>query len=276
LSVSILILTLNEEINVADCIASVRWSDDIVVLDSYSTDKTEEIATSHAARVIKRKFDNWSSHQNWALEHIKFKYPWVFYIDADERCPHELAEEIRLAVQMDKINSAFRVKRMDFLRGTWLKHAQLYPTWLVRLFQPDKIRFERLVNPKPIVDGTVAVLKHNLLHYPFSHGVGHWISRHNGYSDMEALETIKLKKEYRFHVNDLLNKDPNLRRIALKNLFYHLPARPLIKFLYYYVIRRGFLDGSAGLQYCLLQTFYEYMIVVKTDEIYRKEQSLKV
>ena len=162
--------------------------------------------------------------------------------------------------------------------GRWLKHAQLYPTWLVRMFRPNRIRYERLVNPVAIVDGPTAELQGHILHYPFSHGVSHWIGRHNRYSDMEAIEAIRLreKPEPRAWNRRLWSHDPNERRRALKDIFFQLPARPVMKFLYYYAWRRGFLDGRAGLTYATLQAIYEYMIACKSIELERRRRGLPV
>ena len=272
--VSVLILTLNEEINIEKCIDSVRWSNDIVVLDSLSTDCTKLIARARGAKVVERRFDSWANHQNWALENIEFKHPWVFYIDADERCTPELSKEILSRVSSDDQYDAYRVKRKDFFMGKWLKRAQLYPTWLVRVFKPDKIKFQRLVNPVPVVEGQIGNLENDLIHFPFSHGVRHWIDRHNNYSDLEAREAYKLIERRNTSFSGLTSSDPNQRRLALKNLFYKIPLRPFVKFLFYYILRRGFLDGRAGLTYSILQSFYEYMIVLKTREIIRQNQDL--
>lgn len=269
MSVSILILTLNEETNIGACLDSVAWSDDIVVFDSHSSDRTVAIAEARGARIERRVFDDWSSHQNWAVTHIRFKYPWVLYIDADERCSEELAREIQARATADSEYSAFRIRRKDYFRGTWLKHAQLYPTWLVRLFRPERIRYERLVNPVAVVEGETGALEGHIDHYPFSHGVGHWVARHNRYSDMEAREWLKSRRESRWSLGDLVSPDPNSRRKALKEIFFRIPGRPLVKFLYYYFARRGFLDGGAGFTYAMLQAIYEYLIVLKVDEIKR-------
>lgn len=273
-NISILILTLNEEINIADCIDAVSWSDDIVVFDSLSKDNSAAIATSKGARVIQRPFDDWSSHQNWAVQNIQFKHPWVLYLDADERCPPELAEELQMLASTYSYHVAYRIRRKDFFMGVWLKHAQLYPTWLIRFFQPQKIRYERLVNPVANVDGSVGEAQAHIFHYPFSHGVTHWIARHNNYSDMEAKEWINSRKLNPFLLKPFLSTDPNARRKALKELFFRLPARPVIKFVYYYLVRRGFLDGKAGLAYSVLQAFYEYMIHLKVLEIQRRASGL--
>jgi glycosyltransferase involved in cell wall biosynthesis len=278
-SVSALILTLNEEINISDCLESLSWCDDVVVLDSNSTDSTRAIAAKWGARVETRSFDNWSAHQNWAVQNIEFRYPWVLYLDADERCSFELRDEVLKKAQPRAAEAAFRMRRKDIFMGRWLKHAQLYPTWFVRLFRPAKIRYERLVNPVAVVAGPVGELDAHIMHYPFSHGVSHWIARHNRYSDLEAIEAARLRHDpsgVPAHAGSLWSKDPNERRRALKDIFFRLPARPLLKFGYYYAWRRGFLDGRAGLTYATLQAIYEYMIACKGAELDRRRRGLPV
>jgi glycosyltransferase involved in cell wall biosynthesis len=280
-SVSVLILTLNEEINIGDCLESLSWCDDVVVLDSMSTDRTREIAEQAGARVFVRAFDNWSAHQNWAVNHIDFRHPWVLYLDADERCAADLRDEVRLRSRPGAPEAAFRMRRKDFFMGRWLKHAQLYPSWFVRLFRPRSIRYERLVNPVAIVDGPVGELDAHIIHYPFSHGVSHWIARHNRYSDMEAIESDKVRHGNGTHAdtpisNSVCSKDPNERRRALKDIFFRLPGRPVLKFAYYYAWRRGFLDGRAGFTYATLQAIYEYMISCKGVELERRRRGLPV
>jgi glycosyltransferase involved in cell wall biosynthesis len=275
LTISALILTLNEETNIDACLESLAWCDDIVVLDSLSTDQTSVLARKRGARVVSRAFDNWSAHQNWAVQNIEFRHPWVLYLDADERCADELRDELLTRIASDAPESAFRIRRKDIFMGRWLKHAQLYPTWLVRLFRPAKIRYERLVNPVAVVDGSIGELRGHIIHYPFSHGVAHWIARHNRYSDMEALEATKAREADSLG-GSLWSADPNERRRALKDLFFRLPARPLIKFFYYYAWRRGFLDGRAGFTYATLQSIYEYLISCKCWEIERRRRGLPV
>ena len=276
MSVSVLILTLNEETNLRDCLASLAWSDDVVVLDSFSTDGTCEIASANGARVVQREFDNWSAHQNWAVSNIQFKHPWVLYLDADERCTPELRDEVVAVGKANSTHSAYRIRRKDYFMGRWLKHAQLYPTWLVRLFRPEKIRYERLVNPVAFVEGTIGELAAHIDHYPFSHGVAHWIARHNKYSDMEAIEAVKAREQIAFKASDVISSDPNVRRRALKEIFFRMPARPAVKFFYYYLWRRGFLDGRPGFTYATLQAFYEYMIECKRRELMRRAEGLPV
>lgn len=269
--VSILILTKNEEINIERCIQAVSWSDDIVVFDSLSDDRTVELAEKLGARVIQRRFDNWSAHQNWAVENIRFKHPWVYYTDADETCDDQLCEELAVLDEAGKDYAAFQVRRKDFFMGRWLRRSQLYPTWITRVFRPEKIRYERLVNPVAVVDGRTGTLNGHIIHQPFSHGVGHWFDRHNRYSEMEAQDLIKeVARPLRFA--DLFSRDTAARRKALKTLAYRMPGRPLFMFCYLYFARMGFLDGKPGFRYSLMRSMYEFMIDLKVVELKYKER----
>lgn len=266
--ISVLILTKNELKDLPGCLESVGWSDDIIVLDSLSSDGTPELAARFGAKVVSRPFDNWASHQNWALRNIEFKHRWVLYVDADERVSPELAESILTAVSNPGSAIAFRIQRRDFLMGRWLKHVQASP-YYVRLFQPPRMRYERLVNPISIADGPIGGLSGYLDHYPFSKGFGHWFERHNWYSGLEAQQILQNRMSHtQFSVwKALFARDFNERRFHQKELFYRLPARPVMRFLVLYILKRGFLDGWAGYTYARLQSIYESMIVLKTWEL---------
>lgn len=269
--ISVLVLTRNEEKNLPACLDSVAWCDDVHVYDSMSEDRTVAIAQARGAHVTQRPFDNWASHQNWGLAHIPFRHPWVFYIDADERMTAELVEACRAAASSPGDCVAFRVQRRDFFMGTWLRHAQ-NTAFYQRLFRPGKMRYERLVNPVSVPDGPVGDVAGYLDHYPFSKGVSDWLARHNTYSTLEARQ-ILMNREAGGRASlraALFDADFNVRRYHLKELFYRLPARPLVKFLYLYVARLGFLDGYAGFTYSALQCIYDYMIVLKTAELERE------
>ena len=131
------------------------------------------------------------------------------------------------------------------------------------------MRYERLVNPISIPDGSVSSISGYLDHFPFSKGIGHWVDRHNSYSAFEAKQIVDNRKEHAgFSLSKaFFEKDFHERRFHQKELFYRLPLRPLIKFLLLYIIKRGFLDGRAGLTYAVLQSIYEYFIVLKTREL---------
>jgi glycosyltransferase involved in cell wall biosynthesis len=266
--ISILVLTKNEERDLPGCLDSVSWSDDIHVYDSFSEDRTIEIAEARGVHVTRRRFDNWAAHQNWGLANIRFKHPWVFYIDADERMTLELAQNVRVAAREAVDEVALRVRRRDFFLGTWLRHAQASP-WYLRLFRPEKMRYERLVNPVSIPDGPVGEVAGYLDHYPFSKGMSHWLARHNSYSSLEAEQILKNRAagEPFSLASAFFERDFHRRRYHQKEIFYRLPARPLIKFLLLYLAKRGFLDGRAGFTYAALQAIYEYMIVLKLREL---------
>ena len=266
--ISVLVLTKNEEQDLPGCLDSVAWSDDIHVYDSFSDDRTVAVAESRGAAVTQRRFDNWAAHQNWGIANIRFKHPWVFYIDADERMTPALREGVQTAVRDAGDKVAFRLQRRDFFLGTWLRHAQASP-WYMRLFRPEKMRYERLVNPVPIPDGPVGYADGYLDHYPFSKGMSHWLARHNSYSSLEAQQILlnRASGESFSPAAALFERDFHRRRYHQKEVFYRLPARPLLKFLLLYLGKRGFLDGRAGFTYAALQAIYEYMIVLKTREL---------
>lgn len=267
--VSILILTKNEEQDLPACLASVSWCDDVHVYDSYSDDKTLEIAYKAGARVTQRIFDNWSAHQNWGLANIPFKYPWVLYIDADERVSESLYQALQAFDPTKTAAVAYEIRRRDFApNGTWLKHAQISPYYL-RLFRPRKMRYERLVNPVSIPDGPTARLGGYLDHYPFSKGIRFWLQRHIGYANLEATtRMLDIQKQTSFSLRKALtSRDFTERRYHQKGIFYKLPGRPFIKWLYMVLWRRAFLDGQAGFMYATLQSIYEYFIVLRTQEM---------
>ncbi|MFK7759593.1 MAG: glycosyltransferase family 2 protein [Phycisphaerales bacterium] len=278
MSISIFIQTLNEEDNLPGLLESVAFADDIVVLDSLSTDRTREISEAAGARWFERPYDGRGNHQNWAMENIEFKYQWVFYLDADERMTPELRSEIEAIARdwdsnkLNKDNSpvAYYCGRKNIFRGRWLKNA-MPPGNIMRFFQPPHIRFARDANPVPIVDGSIGYLSKHFIHYNFSKGIREWIERHNRYSTYEANETMHALAENPVKLTNLLSGDRNTRRLELKNISFRMPMRPLLKFVYMYILGRGFLDGRAGWTYCKLQAMYEYMIVLKVRELQRPD-----
>ncbi len=267
--ISVLILTKNEARDLPGCLQSVEWSSDIHVFDSFSTDETTEIARCSGARVTQRAFDGYAAQRNAALHGLDYKYSWLLILDADERVPISSAEVMaRFVVDAPGEINACRMRRRDFFLGTWLAHAQISP-YYIRLVRPTKVHYEREINEVLKVDGTVRDLDAPFDHYPFSKGIGHWLDKHNLYSSMEAQHILRTRREnVPFSPRAaFLSKDFNLRRFHQKEIFYRLPARPLLKWLYMVLARRAFLDGQAGLAYAYLQAFYEYMIVIKTREL---------
>ena len=263
---SVLILTLNEEANIARCLESVSWSDDIVVFDSFSSDRTIEIAQSYGARVIQRQFDDENSHRSASIQ-VGFKHPWVFNPDADEIATPDLQEEMARRVQgCSPATAAFRMRRKDIFMGRWLRHTGLYPLWCMRLFRPDRLSFERRINLNYVVNGLEERLEGHLIHYTFSKGVAAWIEKHNRYSNWEAIETMHANCSTLKVLSLLCSSDPFERRQGMKEILQQMPFRPFIRFFYELLVRRAFLDGVAGLHYSFLISIYEYLILLKVAE----------
>jgi glycosyltransferase involved in cell wall biosynthesis len=268
-AISVVILTLNEEANLAGCLDSVSWCDDIVVFDSFSSDRTAEIAARPPVRFLQRPFDNYAAQRNAALTEVQYKHSWVLMIDADERTPSDLAGEMARAVtHADAEVVLFRMRRKDFFLGRWLRHSSGYPTWFGRLMRLGRVRVEREVNEEYIADGKIAYLQSHLHHHPFNRGIAYWYERHNRYSTMEALAKVQ-DSGVHLSVKSLTSTDPVERRRALKRLAYRLPMRPTLVFLYWYVFRLGFLDGRAGFAFSSMRATYELIIDLKVMEAER-------
>lgn len=268
--ISVLILTRNEQQDLPECLASVRWSDDVHVFDSFSEDGTLEVARKCGATVHQRRFDDYATHRNAALAGVAFRYPWVFLLDADERPTVALSEEMRRVVATATPEvGGYTVRRRDYLFSSWLKHAQISPFYL-RLVRPGEARYTRSINEVLQVTGAVLPLKSPLDHFPFSKGIGHWVRKHDLYSTMEADLIVRQQGLNQPSLRVALTSSDFLeRRLHQKAIFYRLPGRPLIKWVYMMFVRGALLDGSAGVTYATLQSFYEYLIVLKTKELRR-------
>ena len=264
--ISALILTKNEEINIERCIQSISWSDDIVVLDSFSDDRTVELAEKLGARIETRSFDNYAAQRNAALA-LDFKNEWILMVDADEVVPPELQREINSVItEVPESVAMFQMRRKDYFFGRWIRHASAYPTWFGRLIRKGAVQVEREINEEYHTSGEVHKLQEHLVHYPFSKGIAFWFERHNRYSSMEALALIdEVAEPFRFCA--MWTGESTVRRKALKQLAYRLPGRPIIVFIYLYVVRMGFLDGLLGLRYSIMRSMYEYMIDLKVAEL---------
>jgi glycosyltransferase involved in cell wall biosynthesis len=222
--------------------------------------------------VTQRRFEGYASQRNAALQSISYKYQWILILDADEQMPTgahlQLFAEIS---QAPHAVSALRLQRRDYLYNTWLKHAQISPFY-IRLVRHGKVHYHREINEVLLVDGVIADSAVLFNHYPFSKGITYWVAKHNQYSSMEAARWLEEHQQnIAFSLRDALyNKDFNQRRYHQKGLFYKMPGRPLLKWLYMVVGRRAFLDGRAGFAYATLQAIYEYFIVLKIKELLRK------
>lgn len=276
MSISVLILTFNEEANIAGCLDSVSWCDDVVVLDSFSTDRTVELARARGVRVIQRAFDNYAGQRNFGLREVQYRHQWVLMLDADERVPEELRlEMLDITSRAGDSLALLRMRRKDHMFGRWLRQSSGYPTWFGRLARVGRVWVERPINEEYHTDGERGMLNAHLHHFPFNKGLSAWLQKHDRYSTMEA-ELRAQAPRAKPRVSALFGNDPIARRRELKVLAYRMPGRPLLMFLGLYIVRGGFLDGRAGLTFSLLRAWYEFMIDCKCAELRRRKSGLPV
>lgn len=269
MSISILVLTYNEEQNITACLQSVKWSDDVLVVDSFSTDRTVELARQEGARVIQNKFVNFAEQRNYGLSKGGFKNDWVLHLDADEIVTKELLGEMQ---QVTKENSkdAYQLSSKMIFQERWIKHASLFPWYQVRLGRKNRLSFIQVGHGQreTLTPDRIGTLNESLIHHSFSKGISDWVERHNRYSTAEARHFCAQPESTSFDWWHLFAiTKPAMQRRALKRLFAHMPFRPLFRFFYMYFFRLGFLDGCAGFNYCRLLCVYECLTVLKIKEI---------
>jgi glycosyltransferase involved in cell wall biosynthesis len=261
------VFTLDEEMNLPHCLASLRPFDDVVVVDSYSRDRTPEIARRAGARFVQNEFRGFGEQRNWALEHAPPRHPWALILDADERVPAEMAAELarRLPSVSNQV-AAFRVRRRFHLWGRWLRYSSLYPTWVVRLVRVGRVKFvSRGHAETQIVDGDTLPLQSDLIDENHK-GLEAWWERQSRYAAQEAAALLTAPPP---RWADLLAGDPLVRRAALNGLARRLPGTPVWYFLYSFFARGGLLDGADGLRFCLMKAAYQGMIRLKLHELRR-------
>ena len=281
--VSVFIPVKNEEDNIGPCLRSLEWADEIFVIDSQSTDGTVQEAERHGAKVVQFYFDGRKKKDDWALENLPFRNEWAFYIDADERVPQELAEEILATVNSGDAQDGYYVNRRLIFMGRWVRHAGLYPSWALRLFKHQRARYEQVrmegkqrrdskTHEHLLLDGDVGYLRNDLLHRDLRE-LYRYIERHNQYSDWDAEVYLRYRQEP-LRLDPKLHGSVRVKRF-LKRLWVHLPLRPFLRFVVMYFFRLGFLDGAAGLHYCLLRAVHEYHISVKLKELVHRDEWLR-
>jgi glycosyltransferase involved in cell wall biosynthesis len=278
--VSVVIPIKNEAANLPRCLGSVRWADEIIVVDSQSTDGSIEIAQQNGAAVVQFQFGGtWPKKKNWSLENISFRNQWVFILDADEVLPGGSEQEFASAIAEAGPIAGYWINRRFMFMGRWLQHAY-YPNWNLRLFRHSLGRYEKLtdsptesgdneVHEHVIVKGPTGRLRSEIDHYAFP-SVEIFVEKHNRYSNWEArVAANRLIRGTAGHFNEM----PVGMRRKLKLLSHRLPFRPLLRFLYIYVWQKGFLDGREGYYFARLHAMYEFLCVAKTHELKKRAKS---
>ena len=280
--VSVIIPTLNEAKNLPRCLDHLAWADEVVIIDSGSTDETPEIARAYGAKLIQFHWNGqWPKKRNWALRHAELRHAWILMVDADEWIVPELAAEIGEAIRSPEYVGYWINRRFIFM-GRWLKHCGYYPSWNLRLLKRGHGEFEKLtdvgdtgsgdneVHEHVVPNGPVAYMKHDMLHFAFPN-VYTFIEKHNRYSNWEAAVQFKHADER----GEVIGNADLTRRRKLKTLSRHMPFRPTLRFLYSYIWRLGILDGRAGYVFCRLLGIYEFLSVVKYRELCQAENDVQ-
>lgn len=280
LPLSVLIPAKNEEANLAACLQSVAFANEIVVIDSASTDGTQAIAEAHGARVVQFLWDGrFPRKKNSALEGVPWRNEWVLILDADERITLELEREISVGLTRTDVDGFYLNRRFWFLGG-WINHCGYFPSWNLRLFRHGKGRYEQLqtgggsgsgdneVHEHVILDGKADYLKAPMEHYAFP-DLATFVEKHNRYSSWEA--TVQIRESSNLPFEGAMRATPFgstlERKRWFKKLSRHMPFRGLMRFLYHYVLKQGFLDGYRGWVLCRLLSWYEFLSAAKAREL---------
>ena len=265
-----MIFTLDEEIHLPSCLKSLEWCDDVIVIDSFSTDRTRDICLAYGVRFFQHRFEGFGKQRNWALDNTSPEHDWILILDADERVPPELARELaRIVVVAPDDVGAYRLRRRFFMWGQWLRRSSLYPTWVVRLVRKDRVRYVNRGHAETQeVQGLVLELSNDLIDENLK-GLQEWFERQNRYSTKEAEYEVERERDA-LRVGALFGADPLARRMTLKRIAASLPARPLLYFLYSYFLRGGFLEGRYGFTFCCLKSIYQQMVDLKKYELRHK------
>ena len=264
-TLAIVILTYNEEANIAQALDSVDgWANEIFILDSLSTDRTLEIAQQFKCQIAQNKFENYAKQRNFALDHLPISSEWVLFLDADEWMLDALKQEISARIAFTPIENGFYLNRRFIWMGCWIKRGY-YPTWTLRLFRHGMGRCEdRAVNEHMIVEGVTGQLRNDYMHEDRK-GVSDWIEKHIDRAMREARELFNARSSPGYQEIDaqLLGTQEQRKRWLRYKVWNHLPPliRPFFYFIYRYVFTGGFLDGRYAFIYHFLQALWFPMLI---------------
>jgi len=264
---SVILLTRDESQNIGACLDHLTWADEIILVDSFSTDGT--IAAAQAARadirVFQNKFEDFGQQRNWPLHHTNPKHPWILFVDADERINADCAAAIRQTVSNPGNRVGFFLCYRNIFLGRWIKHCTHFPSWQLRLLKQGFVRFQKEGHgQREVTDGQTGYIKTPFDHLDLSKGVSEWITKHNRYSSQEIDLLLRLQSEP-LRLGDLFG-NPIERRRCMKRLAARLGGSPLLWFIYVYIISGGFLDGRAGWVYCQLRMTQQIHVKAKLAE----------
>ncbi len=242
--ISTVIITKNEENNIRRCLDSVKWSNEVIVVDSGSTDNTVNISEQCGVKVFTNQWRGYGYQKNFAID--KTTNDWILSIDADETVTSELQKEIEMVIQNPGDCVAFKMPRKLIFQGKFLRWGGCYPNYQIRLFLKNKARFNfDLIHEKLVVNGKIGCLKGSLLHYSYR-DLSDYLQRINLYTTLDAQKRFSRGKKFYF--------------------WYYI--QPVFRFFSMYFLRLGFLDGLKGLNWAILSSFYNFIKFQKLKELW--------
>lgn len=267
--ISILIPAYNEEKYIEDCLKSTAWADEIIVIDSFSTDRTLEICKKYTNKITQHEYVNSAAQKNWALDNLSFSGDWILIVDADERIPEELKEEIIRRIKKEEF-TGYYFPRKNYFLGKWIKYGHFYPDWSIKLLKKGAAKFEdKCVHAETIVAGEVGYMKNPLIHYPWD-SISDYVQHMNQFTTWRAQDIYK-SQSGELEVN--LVSYPRVTRPFLKFVWRHLPAKPFFRFVWFYFFKLGFLDGYHGFLLAVLEAWSVYLSYAKYWEIKIKDKN---
>lgn len=278
--ISIVVMTYNEEANIEKCLQSVHgWSDELIVVDSFSSDSTENIVRKYTNNFIQHAYESHPTQWNWALKNLQFQNQWVFALDADFRVSEALKEELsRIIPTLNKSIKGIYVRHRQIFRGRFIRHGTIYPRYWLRIFRPEAVFIDDndLVDLHFYVNGDVIKVHHDLIEdNAKERELDFWVSKQLRFAKRAAVEELKRRKSIELTpVQSSLFGTPDQRTLWFKSRWYFLPLywRSYLYFFYRYVIRLGFLDGKEGFLYHFTQALlYRLMVDVRIEELMKSE-----
>jgi len=262
--ICVIILTHNEELNIKKCLMSIeKLSDEIIIVDSFSTDNTEKICKSFDnLKFVKNQFVNQAKQFNWALSNLDIKSDWIMRLDADEEISEDLQRNIKENVKIANNINGFYLNRKLIWCGKWIKYGGIYPHWISRIFKKGKAVYEERTEEHLIIDGETSKIYGELIENNLKNKIEFFTTKHMVTAKGEVNEIYDHNYDYNISSSNIFDKN-KIRRFFKLKLYNKLPSfiRPILYFCYRYFFKLGFLDGKAGFTFHFFQAFWYRMFI---------------
>lgn len=279
--VTVVVLTFNEEQNIEKCLQSVAdWGAEIYVVDSFSTDRTLEIARKYTDKVVQHAYDGHAQQWQFALDHLSMSTEWVFAMDADFVATPELRKAIEQVMSSDSDIDGYYVRHRQVFRGKFIRWGTIYPRYWLRLFRRSKVSVDAhdLVDLHFYVDGKTAKIEFDVIEDNYKESdISFWVNKQCKFAKRQAEEEFRRRfQNIEFPVKPSLFATPDQRTLLLKKYWYKMPlfVRPFLYFFYRYFVRLGFLDGKQGFIYHFTQAFlYRLLVDIELDDLLKRRKA---